>query len=159
MDVSVDDLVVNQYKGKEVLKLIYDVIVVYVKIFGVDFEILFKKMSVSFCCKKQFVLIQLLMKMWIDFGINLKGEFVVGWLEMMSGMCMYKVRFIGFEDFDDDVKVWLKEVFVCVGQCDCFIVILNCWMILGVSCFGVEIVCWFLYCGGFCVLGVEFLSW
>lgn len=115
MDVSADDLVANQYKGKEALKPIHDAIVAYVKTFGDDLEISPKKTSVSLRRKKQFALIQPSTKTRIDLGINLKGEPAAGRLETMSGMCTHKVKLTGPEDIDDDVKAWLKEAFARAG--------------------------------------------
>ena len=111
LDVSSDDLVTNQYKGKEALKPIHDAIVDYVKTFGAELEIAPKKTSVSLRRKKQFALIQPSTKTRIDLGINLKGEPPQGRLEAMSGMCTHKVKLMQVEEFDDDVRAWIKDAF------------------------------------------------
>jgi len=111
MDVSSDDLVANQYKGKETLKPIHDAIVAHVKTFGAELEIAPKKTSVSLRRKKQFALIQPSTKTRIDLGLNLKGEPAQGRLETMSGMCTHKIKLTDIETFDDEVRVWLKDAF------------------------------------------------
>ncbi len=111
LDVGAEDLVANQYQGKEGLKPIHDAIVAYVKSFGDELEISPKKTSVSLRRNKQFALIQPSTKTRIDLGINLKGEPAQGRLELMSGMCTHKVRLTGVEDFDDEVRAWLEQAF------------------------------------------------
>ena len=92
LDVSDDDLVANQYKGKEALKPIHDAIVAFVQGVGSELEIAPKKTSVSLRRKKQFALIQPSTKTRIDLGINLKGVEPQGRLEAMSGMCTHKIK-------------------------------------------------------------------
>lgn len=111
MDVSADDLVANQYNGKEDLKPIHDVIVDYVKRYGDELDISPKKTSVSLRRKKQFALIQPSTKTRIDLGLNLKGVEPTGRLEAMSGMCTHKIKLTDVEDFDGDVKAWLDQAF------------------------------------------------
>lgn len=115
LDVSDDDLVRNQYKGKESLKPIHDAVVDFVKTFGDDLEISPKKTSVSLRRKKQFALIQPSTKTRIDLGINLKGVAAEGRLEAMNGMCSHKVRLSSVDDFDADVKAWLTDAFARAG--------------------------------------------
>ncbi len=115
LDVDKDDLVTNQYKGKEALKPVHDVIVDYVKTFGPELEISPKKTSVSLRRKKQFALIQPSTKTRIDLGINLKGEPASGRLEAMNGMCTHKVRLTCLEDFDDEVRGWVSAAFQRAG--------------------------------------------
>ncbi len=111
LDVSVEDLVTNQYQGKEALKPIHDEIVEFVQTFGSELEIAPKKTSVSLRRKKQFALIQPSTKTRIDLGINLKGEAPQGRLEAMSGMCTHKVRLSSVDEFDDEVRAWVKAAF------------------------------------------------
>ncbi|MEM9571615.1 MAG: DUF4287 domain-containing protein [Pseudomonadota bacterium] len=115
LDVSADDLVLNQYKGKERLKPIHDAIIEFVKRFGGELEIAPKKTSVSLRRKKQFALIQPSTKTRIDLGINLKGVAPEGRLESMSGMCTHKVKLSAVEDVDAEVKAWLQEAFERAG--------------------------------------------
>lgn len=111
LDVGTEDLVANQYKGKEALKPIHDAIVAYVKGFGSELEIAPKKTSVSLRRSKQFALIQPSTKTRIDLGINLKGVEPQGRLEAMSGMCTHKIKLTSTEAFDDEVKAWLQQAF------------------------------------------------
>lgn len=111
LDVGDDDLVANQYKGKEALKPIHDAIIAFAEGFGAELEIAPKKTSVSLRRKKQFALIQPSTKTRIDLGINLKGIEPVGRLEAMSGMCTHKVKLTSAAEFDDEVKAWMDEAF------------------------------------------------
>ncbi|MEO1189765.1 MAG: DUF4287 domain-containing protein [Pseudomonadota bacterium] len=115
LDVSDDDLVANQYKGKEALKPIHDAIVEYVSSYGDELEISPKKTSVSLRRKKQFALIQPSTKTRIDLGINLKGVDPEGRLEAMSGMCTHKIKLTGVDEFDGEVKAWLDQAFERAG--------------------------------------------
>ena len=111
MDVSTEDLVANQYKGKEGLKPIHDAIVAYVTSYGDELEISPKKTSVSLRRKKQFALIQPSTKTRIDLGLNLKGVEPTEQLEAMTGMCTHKIKLTRAEEFDSDVKAWLDQAF------------------------------------------------
>jgi hypothetical protein len=115
LDVSEDDLVANQYKGKEVLKPIHDAIVAFVEQFGSELDIAPKKTSVSLRRKKQFALIQPSTKTRIDLGINLKGVEPQGKLEAMSGMCTHKIKLSSLADFDAEAKGWLEQAFERAG--------------------------------------------
>ena len=115
LDVSDDDLVANQYRGKEALKPIHDAIVAFVQGFGSELEIAPKKTSVSLRRKKQFALIQPSTKTRIDLGINLKGVEPQGRLEAMSGMCTHKIKLTELDAFDAEVKAWLEQGFERAG--------------------------------------------
>lgn len=115
MDQSDDDLVANQYKGKESLKPIHDAVIDYVSTYGSELEIAPKKTSVSLRRKKQFALIQPSTKTRIDLGINLKGVPPEGRLEAMSGMCTHKIKLTDLEGFDAEVKAWLDKAFAAAG--------------------------------------------
>lgn len=111
LDVADDDLVANQYKGKEALKPIHDAVIAYVEGLGSELEIAPKKTSVSLRRKKQFALIQPSTKTRIDLGINLKGVEPKGRLEAMTGMCTHKIKLSSTTEFDDEVKAWLAQAF------------------------------------------------
>ena len=70
---SGDELVTDQYKGKENLKPWYDQIIAGIKKFGNDVELSPKKAYVSIRRKKQFALIQPSTKDRLDVGVNIKG--------------------------------------------------------------------------------------
>ena len=67
------DLLANQYKGKEILKPIYDKLVAAISGFGDDITRTPKKDSVSMIRKRQFALIKPATKSRIDLGLKLKG--------------------------------------------------------------------------------------
>ena len=115
LDASEDDLVANQYKGKEALKPIHDAIIAFVERFGSELEIAPKKTSVSLRRKKQFALIQPSTKTRIDLGINLKGVEPQGRLEAMTGMCTHKIKMSSLDDFDAETKAWLEQAFERAG--------------------------------------------
>ena len=115
LDVSDDELVANQYKGKESLKPIHDAIIDYVNAYGGELDVSHKKTSVSLRRKKQVALIQPSTKTRIDLGLNLKGVAPEGRLEAMNGMCTHKVRLTHIDEFDGDVKRWLDQAFERAG--------------------------------------------
>ena len=115
LDASEDDLVANQYKGKEALKPIHDAIIAFIEGFGSELEIAPKKTSVSLRRKKQFALIQPSTKTRIDLGINLKGVEPQGRLEAMTGMCTHKIKMSSLDDFDAETKAWLEQAFERAG--------------------------------------------
>ena len=106
------DLVAVQYAGaKAVLKPIHDDIIAFAKSLGADVEIAPKKASVSLRRKKQFALITPATKTRIDLGLALKGEDAAGRLETYNAMCSHRVRLEGTDDFDDEVKAWVRTAY------------------------------------------------
>lgn len=106
------DLVAAQYSGaKADLKPLYDVIASYAESLGSDVELAPKKASVSLRRKKQFALIVPATKTRIDLGLALKGDEPAGRLESWNAMCSHRVRIESAEQFDDDVKAWMKEAY------------------------------------------------
>ena len=67
-----DDLIAEQYKGKENLKPWYDKIMAEVKKFGSDVEVAPKKAYVSLRRKKQFAIMQPSTKDRLDVGLEYK---------------------------------------------------------------------------------------
>lgn len=114
-----DDLVDAQYAGpKADLKPIYDKVIAAVESFGDDAELAPKKAYVSLRRKKQFGLIQPSTKTRVDLGINLKGKEPEGRLEAsgsFNAMVSHRVRLETPEDFDSNVKKWLKESYDAAG--------------------------------------------
>ena len=104
-----EDLITAQYSGaKEALKPIHDAIVDYAKSLGNDVELAPKKTSHSLRRSKQFALISPATKTRIDLGLALKGEKAEGRLETYNAMCSHRVRLESVDDFDDEVKGWMK---------------------------------------------------
>ena len=109
-----DDLVANQYKGKETLLPIYEELLKVVKEFGSDVVITPKKSSVSLIRKKQFALIKPATKTRIDLGLKLKGKELTDRLENsgpFGTMCTHRVRLTSKEELDPELKSWLKEAY------------------------------------------------
>jgi len=73
-DNSSEDLIENQYNGKENLIPIYKELITYIKSLGDDVTITPKKGSVSIIRKRQFVLIKPATKTRIDLGFKLKDK-------------------------------------------------------------------------------------
>ena len=107
---SSEDLVVNQYKGKELLKPMYDLLISTVESFGSDVIVIPKKGSVSLIRKKQFALIKPATKTRIDLGLKLKDIDVQGRLENsgpFGTMCTHRIQLNNLTDVDAEVIEWL----------------------------------------------------
>ena len=112
---SSDDLVENQYKGKENLKPIYNELITYLKTLGKDVIITPKKGSVSIIRKKQFTLIKPATKTRIDLGFKLKDKSTTIRLENsgpFGTMCTHRVKISKVEEIDNELKEWLKEAYL-----------------------------------------------
>ncbi len=113
--VSEEDPIDALYAGpKVVLRPIYDAIVKTVNTFGKDIELAPKKTYVSLRRVKQFALVQPSTATRVDIGINLKGVAPAGRLEASgtwNGMVSHRVRIGSLDDFDVEVKVWLKQAY------------------------------------------------
>jgi len=113
-NISPDDLLENQYKGKENLIPIYEKILSFVKSFGNDIIITPKKTSVSIIRKRQFALIQPATKTRIDLGLKIKDKPTTERLENsgpFGTMCTHRVKLFNINEIDDQLKEWLKEAY------------------------------------------------
>jgi predicted transport protein len=111
---SPDDLVGNQYKDKESLFPIYDLLRKAMNEFGSDVTITPKKSSVSFIRKKQFALIKPATKSRIDLGLKLKGKPTnarLGDSGPFGSMCTHRVKLSSVKEVDDQLIEWLKEAY------------------------------------------------
>lgn len=111
---SEEDLVTQQYKGKEILKPIYEKLLGIVKSFGEDVVITPKKGSVSIIRKKQFALIKPATKTRIDLGLKLKDKDMTNRLENsgpFGTMCTHRVQLSEVNEVDDELKKWLQEAY------------------------------------------------
>lgn len=111
---SEDELITNQYKGKENLTGIYDHLMSVINGFGNDITISPKKDSVSIIRKRQFALIKPASKTRIDLGLKIKNKDPEGRLENSGPfgvMCSHRVRLEAIEDIDHDVLAWLREAY------------------------------------------------
>lgn len=108
------DLLTNQYKGKEDLKPIYERLVMAINGFGNDITNTPKKDSVSMIRKKQFALIKPATKTRIDLGLKLKGKPATERLENsgpFGAMCTHRVRLTDAKEVDNELIGWLKEAY------------------------------------------------
>jgi hypothetical protein len=113
-NVSSEDLVLTQYKGKESIKPIYEILISIVENFGNDVVITPKKGSVSLIRKKQFALIKPATKTRIDLGLKLKDVEVQGRLENsgpFGTMCTHRIQLKNIDDIDAEVIKWLSMAY------------------------------------------------
>ncbi len=113
-----DDLIANQYKGKEDLKPIYDLLISKISKFGNDVEITPKKANVSLRRKKQFALIQPSTKSRIDVGLKFKEKEFSERLESsgpFGSMCTHRVQITDKKQVDNELIKWLKEAYENAG--------------------------------------------
>ena len=111
---SPNDLVTNQYKGKEALVPIYTKLVEEILKFGSDIIITPKKGSVSLIRKHQFALIKPANKTRIDLGLKIKGKPTEGRLGdsgPFGTMCTHRVQLTSVEAVDNEVLGWIKEAY------------------------------------------------
>lgn len=113
-----EDLITDQYKGKENLKPIYDKIITEISKFGNDIEIAPKKAAVSLRRKRQFALVQPSTKTRIDLGLKLKDKMIQGRLENsgpFGTMCTHRVKLSDQNEVEKEVISWLKEAYEKAG--------------------------------------------
>ena len=108
------DLVEQQYRGKEILRPIYDKLLTVVKSLGKDVIITPKKTSVSIIRKRQFVLIKPATKTRIDLGFKLTGKPITERLENsgpFGTMCTHRVKLENINQIDDELISWIKDAY------------------------------------------------
>ena len=111
---SDQDLITNQYLGKEALFPIYQTLVKRLLSFGNDIKVSPKKDSVSFIRKRQFALVKPATKTRIDLGLKLKGKPLTDRLENsgpFGAMCTHRVRITTAAEIDQEFNDWLKEAY------------------------------------------------
>jgi predicted transport protein len=111
---SPDDLVSEQYKGKEELIPIYEKLLSTIEKLGNDITITPKKGSVSIIRKRQFALIKPATKTRIDLGLKLKEvDFTdrLGNSGPFGTMCTHRVQLNSIEEVDGELLSWLKEAY------------------------------------------------
>jgi predicted transport protein len=114
---NTDDLIVEQYKGKEHLKAYYDKLIAEIQKFDGDFEIAPKKTYVSLKRKKQFIVLNPASKTRFEIGFNLKGVEPKGKLEpeKPNGICSHKINLSDINDIDKEVIDWIRMAFENAG--------------------------------------------
>lgn len=108
-----DDLIRNQYVGKEHLMPVYDKLIAEITNYDSDFEIAPKNTYVSLRRKKQFAILNPATKTRFELGINLKGQEPSGKLvaEKPNSMCSHKINLADIKDIDKEVIEWIKKAF------------------------------------------------
>ena len=109
-----DDLVEQQYQGKESLRPIYEKLHAAAKGLGTDVEVAPKKASVSFRRKRQFALVQPSTKTRVDLGLKFNDRPHADRLETsgpFGTMCTHRVQLTDADQVDDAVLGWLREAY------------------------------------------------
>ena len=109
-----DDLIDNQYSGKESLRPIYDALIAAVNQFGDDLVVSPKKAYVSLRRSKQFGIVQPSTKTRVDVGINLKDVAADGRLEnsgSFNAMVSHRVRLTAADEVNDELIGWLRQAY------------------------------------------------
>ena len=113
-----DDLITEQYKGKENLKSWYDKIMTEINKLGKDVEIAPKKAYVSLRRKKQFAIIQPSTKDRLDVGLNIKGVAFSGNVEdgsKWNAMCTHRIRVENEKAVNKELIAWIKKAYEQAG--------------------------------------------
>lgn len=112
-----DELILNQYKGKEHLKAYYDKLLEEIQKFDGDFNIDPKKTYVSLKRKKQFVILNPASKTRFEIGFNLKGVEPKGKLEAEKPnvICSHKINIFNINEIDNEVIDWIKIAYENAG--------------------------------------------
>lgn len=111
---SANELVENQYSGKDNLRPIYEKLIALVNDFGDDVKIVPKKTEVSLDRKKKFGVIRPSTKSRIDLGLKLKDKSITDRLENsgpFGTMCTHRVRLTDADQVDGELLEWLKEAY------------------------------------------------
>ncbi|WP_226389697.1 DUF4287 domain-containing protein [Penaeicola halotolerans] len=108
-----NELIINQYQGKEHFKPIYEKLISEIQSFGEDFEIAPKNSYVSVRRKKQFATLNPATKTRFEIGINLKGQEPQGKLEpeKPNAMCSHKIILTDIKDIDKEVIEWMRKAY------------------------------------------------
>lgn len=113
-----DDLITDQYRGKENLKPWYDKIMADVKKFGKDVEVAPKKAYVSLRRNKQFAIIQPSTKDRLDVGLNIKDVKPTSIVEdgkKWNAMCTHRIRIENAKTVNKDLIGWIKKAYEQAG--------------------------------------------
>lgn len=111
---SDQDLLTNQYWGKESLFPLYEALLERLLSLGNDVVVAPKKGSVSFIRKGQFAFTVPASKTRIDLGLKLKGKPVTDRLESSGSygsMFTHRVRISSIEDIDKELMDWMLEAY------------------------------------------------
>ena len=109
-----DELIAEQYKGKESLKPIYDSLISRILQLGDDVEMAPKRANVSLRRKRQFCLIQPSTKTRVDVGLKFDNRPVKGRLESsgpFGAMCTHRVQVTDSSQVDDELMQLIKDAY------------------------------------------------
>ncbi|MEO1517202.1 MAG: DUF5655 domain-containing protein [Bacteroidota bacterium] len=109
-----DQLIDQQYKGKEHFRPLYDALLSQIAQFGEDVEVAPKKAYVSLRRKKQFAILKPATKSRFEIGLNLKGETASGRLEEITSknaMCSHQIKLSADDSPDEEIIQWLKMAY------------------------------------------------
>ncbi len=109
-----EDLIKEQYKGKENLKPWYDRLINEINKFGKDVTISPKKAYVSIRRKKQFAIIQPSLKTRLDIGLNIKGIAATENIEAAgswNSMCTHRIKVTDEKQINDELINWIKKAY------------------------------------------------
>ena len=113
-----DELVAEQYKGKEALKELYDILIKEIHQFGSDVELAPKKAYVSVRRKKQFAILQPSTKTRLDVGLMLKDTPASGKLEAAgswNAMCTHRIKLESSADITPQLIKWIRQSYDLAG--------------------------------------------
>lgn len=113
-----EDLILEQYKGKEDLKPWYEKIMKQVLQFGTDIEVAPKKAYVSLRRKKQFAILQPSTKSRLDIGLNVKGASPAGNVEAAgswNSMCTHRIKVEEEKTINQALIDWIKKAYEQAG--------------------------------------------
>ena len=105
------ELIEQQYKGKELLKPIYDKLLSHILSLGNDIEIAPKKGYVSLRRKKQFACLKPATKSRFELELIIKGQEATGVLELITGagaMCTHKIKIENENQIIPEILTWIK---------------------------------------------------
>jgi len=109
---SPDDLIEEQYQGKESLRPIFEKLKAMILGLADDIEMAPKKTSISFRCKRQFALVKPSTKTRIDLGLKFNDRQTSGRLESsgpFGTMCSHRVQLTSVDQVDNQLKGWLRD--------------------------------------------------
>ncbi|RYZ31171.1 MAG: DUF4287 domain-containing protein [Chitinophagaceae bacterium] len=109
-----DELLTQQFEGKEEWKGLYDQLITEIKKFGDDIEISPKKAYVSVRRQKQFAILQPSTKNRFDIGLNIKDfppNVVLEPAGSWNTMCTHRIKITKQEDLTDQVIQWVREAY------------------------------------------------
>lgn len=107
-----DDLLIEQYRGKESLRPIYDALHQFICSLAADVEVAPKKAAVSFRRKRQFALVQPSTKSRIDLGLKFTNRPHQGRLEPsgpFGTMCSHRVQLTDISQVDEELLAYIRE--------------------------------------------------